>query len=231
MMGRQKKRGFTLMETVVTVGIVASLAAVVYPQVVRQFDAADPTRTQNDLKNLQTAIEAFNVNLSGALPGDLDDLANLITTADSSLTTVASGIPVFTSAQVALWNGPYVDFSILEAAAESNRPSGFGALIQDDFVCYNSLDNTHGVSAATSATAVADDVACPGNTGQKFLTIQITGVTCSATDAVFLAINERFDGSSETLPTTNGRVRCEASGGGTKATDVDVLYFLAVPIA
>ena len=40
----RSKRGFTLVETVVTVGIVAALAAVVYPTVVKQFDAADPTR-------------------------------------------------------------------------------------------------------------------------------------------------------------------------------------------
>ncbi len=229
---RSRKRGFTLIETVVTVGIVAAMAAVVYPQVVKQFDAADPTRIQNDFKNIQTAIETFSVNVSGALPGDLEDLANqIVITNDSSLTTAATGLPTFTAAQAALWNGPYVDFAILEGGAtETSRPTGFGALLQDSFVCYNSLSNENGVSAGTSATTAADNVACPAGAGQKFLALQITGVTCLAADPVFLGINEKFDGLNETAPTTNGRVRCVVSGAGTKATDVDVVYFLAVPL-
>src|SRR5215210_7519942 len=108
------KRGFTLIETVVTVGIIAAMAAVVIPQVAKQFDAADPTRVQNDLKNLQTAIEAFSVNVR-TVPGDLDDLANQIAiTVDSSLSTATTGMPVITATQAGLWNGPYVDFAILE---------------------------------------------------------------------------------------------------------------------
>ena len=74
-MGRKfLKRGFTLIETVVTVGIIATMAAVVIPQISKQFDAADPTRLQNDLKNLQSAVETFNVNVK-VMPGDIDDLA------------------------------------------------------------------------------------------------------------------------------------------------------------
>lgn len=232
LMGRQsRRRGFTLIETVVTVGIVASLAAVVYPQVVRQFDAADPTRLQNDLKNLQTAIETFNVNLGGTLPGDLEDLTNQIEiTNDSTLTTVVTGIPTFTGTQTPQWQGPYVDFALLESATDANRITGFNARMQDSFVCYNSVDNQHGVSAGTSATTTVDNVGCPNTAGQKFLAIQMTGITCVATDPTFLALNERFDGVGETTPMANGRVRCQATGG-TKATNKDVAYFLALPIS
>src|SRR5688572_2935671 len=102
------KRGFTLIETVVTVGIVAAMAAVVIPQVARQFDAADPTRIQNDLKNIQTAIETFSVNVK-QLPGDIDDLANFPTDAGDSTLTTATTITDFTSTEVALWQGPYLD--------------------------------------------------------------------------------------------------------------------------
>lgn len=232
----RRKRGFTLMETVVTVGIVAALAAVVYPQVVRQFDTADPTRLQNDLKNLQTAIESFTVNLSGTAPGDLEDLANEILATDSALTT-ATTLPVFGSTQLTQWSGPYVDFSILEGGTtETYRETGFAAKIQDTFVCYSVGDspNQHGVSAATSATTTANNNACPSTaTGQKYVALQITGITCSASDANFLAVNELFDGAAETGQTTNGRVRCKTNGataGGAVTVNKDVMYFLAVPL-
>src|SRR6266567_101923 len=71
-----KRRGFTLVETVVTVGIIAALAAVVYPTVVKQFDSADPTRAAEDLGNIRTAEETFGVNVRPELPGDLEDLIN-----------------------------------------------------------------------------------------------------------------------------------------------------------
>jgi prepilin-type N-terminal cleavage/methylation domain-containing protein len=69
-----RKRGFTLVETVVSVGIVAALAAVVYPAVVKQFDSADPTRMAEDLGSLSTAIETFGVNVRPQQPDDIEDL-------------------------------------------------------------------------------------------------------------------------------------------------------------
>jgi prepilin-type N-terminal cleavage/methylation domain-containing protein len=65
---QNRRRGFTLVETVVTVGIVAALAAVVYPTVVKQFDSADPAKTAEDLNNITTAIEVFGVNVRPQQP-------------------------------------------------------------------------------------------------------------------------------------------------------------------
>lgn len=232
------KRGFTLIETVVTVGIVAAMAAVVIPQVARQFDAADPTRVQNDLKNIQTAIEAFNVNVK-MMPGDLDDLANTIVAAsgvDSTLTSTAA--PVFTTTQEPLWNGPYIDVSIVEnGTAESSVQTGYGARILDGFVCYgNSLgvtagNNQHGTTLGSGASP---DPTCESSTlGQRFLAIQITGVECDeSAGAIFVSINEMFDGVGEAAPSTSGRVRCAADATGpTRQTDKDIVYFLAVPLS
>src|SRR5437588_2576445 len=73
---RKSKRGFTLVETVVTVGIIGALAAVVYPTVVKQFDSADPTRAAEDLGNIRTGIEAFGINVTPHQPLYLTDLAN-----------------------------------------------------------------------------------------------------------------------------------------------------------
>jgi prepilin-type N-terminal cleavage/methylation domain-containing protein len=228
------RKGFTLIETVVTVGIVAAMAAVVIPQVAKQFDAADPTRVQNDLKNIQTAVEAFSVNVK-ALPGDIDDLANQTALLeDSSLTTSATALPTFSATENGLWKGPYIDVSVVDLQdTDMSITTGYGALILDTFVCYNSLDNQHGISFETrTAGAVANDNACPNTTGQKFLALQITGVKCLTTaGSAFLSINELFDGANETSPAANGRVRCTVAGAGTKAAGVDVVHFLSVPIS
>src|SRR5262245_35059987 len=118
-----QKRGFSLVETIVSVGIVAAMAAVVVPQVVKQFDASDTTSLQQDLKNLQTAIETFSVNHRGVFPGDIDDIANPLTTgADLTVTGVdtslVSGGTVAVYTSVTLWKGPYVDFAVINGATK-----------------------------------------------------------------------------------------------------------------
>lgn len=229
------KRGFTLIETVVTVGIVAAMAAVVIPQVAKQFDTADPTRVQNDLKNIQTAIETYAVNVK-TLPTDLDDLANVVTVG----ATPDSGFSSATSAALAgnentLWNGPYIDQSIttgVTAADSATVPTGYGAKLHADFVCYDSGSNANrGVSVGTALSTLNTDKNCPTTTatGQFFVAMQITGIACdTGAGSNFMTLNALFDGT-ETSAATTGRIRC-AAAGGTPATDVVVTYFLAVPI-
>jgi prepilin-type N-terminal cleavage/methylation domain-containing protein len=230
-----RKRGFTLVETVVSVGIVAALAAVVYPVVARQYDSADPTRIQQDLSNIAIGIDMFNVN-NRALPGDLDDLANQISTTagakDSSLTVATAGLPEFTV--INLWQGPYLTASILDDI-DTDRllPTGFGANIVDSFVCYDAADDERGVSEATSTTTTVDNQACPTTPTQPFVAVQIIGISCSTSaGSTFMRINELFDGASETNADTRGRIRCVlGTATPSKDTDVDVVYFLAVPIS
>jgi prepilin-type N-terminal cleavage/methylation domain-containing protein len=223
--GARGRRGFTLIETVVTVGIVATLAAVVVPQVVKQFDAADPARIQNDLKNLQTAIETFNVNVK-VMPGDLDDLANPVTEdtdfsngAADTVITGAGGVTAFTTGSNAAWNGPYIDFSLVETGTtEQTRPTGYSATIHDNFVCYNATDsptNTVGSPGPTLSQACPS----PDATDRLFLAIRITGLG-TASDDKFKAVNDLFDGSSESDRATQGRVRLLGT----------TTYFLVLPL-
>lgn len=212
------KRGFTLIEAVTTVGIMAVMAAVVIPQVVRQFDSAEPTRVQTDLKSIQTAIEAFHVNLRSQFPGDLDDLTNPLTAGaipgavDSAIS--ALGAAAYTPAEATLWAGPYVDFSLIENAAGATRPTGFGGLVMDNFVCYNATTNTAGhTTAATNPACPA-----PGPTDRLFLAVRISGFSTTA----FTTINSRFDGTTEVLPDAEGRIRSLGAPA--------ILYFLALPL-
>src|SRR5688572_24532861 len=109
--GPQNKRsGFTLVEMVVTVGIVAALAAVVYPTVVKQLDSADPARVAEDLNNITTGVETFGVNVRPNQPQELEDLINGVQAATAGDST-ALGAP-YSPADVAAWNGPYIAISV-----------------------------------------------------------------------------------------------------------------------
>lgn len=221
----KRKRGYTLIETIVTVGIVATLAAIVVPEVVKQAETTEPLRIQQDLKNLQTAIATFNVNVK-VMPGDLDDLTNQITSAtalpaaDTILTGVGE-VSFYTATQAALWNGPYLDAIVTENTTEVTRQTGNGALIHDDFVCYNAFQNDPG------ETGIAGDQDCDAVPGEQlFLAIRITGLGASD-DARFIALNDLFDGTTETTPAlraAGGRIRHL-----TVAT-VPTVFFLVVAL-
>ena len=222
-----RKRGFTLVETIVTVGIVATLAAVVVPEVVKQFDTSEPTRTQQDLKNLATAIQTFNVNVK-ALPGDIADLTTQITadagglpSPDTSITGTG-GLASFSTAQAGYWNGPYIDAPLVEATTEATRETGQGGTIHDDFVCYNATDNLE------ASTGTATNQACPSpGAGEKlFLAVRLSGVGDSTT-AAFIALNDLFDGTSETTAgdrSTKGRIRFITMGATA------TVFFLVSPL-
>src|SRR5437667_6544193 len=72
------RSGFTLIETVVTVGLLAVLAAFVVPTVIRKADSADPVKVANDLNAISTAIQTFSSDLKGIFPGDIQDLTQPI---------------------------------------------------------------------------------------------------------------------------------------------------------
>jgi prepilin-type N-terminal cleavage/methylation domain-containing protein len=99
---RTTKSGFTLPEVLVTVAIVAVLAAVVVPTVTSQIGKGDEANFQTGTTNLRTGITAF-VSDTRRWPGRISDLYNAPVAADLDLFAVAYGAPA-----VARWKGPYV---------------------------------------------------------------------------------------------------------------------------
>ena len=75
-LSQQKRPGFTLMEIIVVAAIILILAgagAVVLP---RFLADARINRAKLDIKNLETAVMAYQTN-NGNFPGTLDELANI----------------------------------------------------------------------------------------------------------------------------------------------------------
>ena len=211
----KKSLGFTLVEMVVTVGIIAALAAVVYPTVVKQFDSADPARVSEDLNSIRTGIEMFGVNVRPHQPKDIEDLSNLITNAAPD--SAARGT-LYTVADIANWDGPYIGASVAATAAANDTAvtTGYGAAILNRLGLFD-IDIANG----------GDTVATPNVANSEFVAIRVKGLS----GAAFNAINELIDGPGEANATTRrhtGRFRCPGAGPTDPAPCADA-YFLASP--
>jgi prepilin-type N-terminal cleavage/methylation domain-containing protein len=122
-MRRQVRRGFTLPEVLVTIAIVATLAAVLLPALNNQLSKGDAGRLTSDLVAVQTAVGAFTSDVR-RYPRILTDLKTRPEgTADDILDNE------YTAALVAKWRGPYLSKDL----SNSDLPTGYGASIQGTF--------------------------------------------------------------------------------------------------
>jgi len=189
---RRAQAGFTLIEVLVVLILVALLAAAVFPVVTQHVREGDPVRVARDLGAIKTGVEAFNLNVRPAFPGDLEDLAHRVSTNASTDVQVTGA--VYNSGHNSRWDGPYIDASLSETGLASGNAiaTGYGAFIQNDLVCIGT-----GAATATCATGT-------------FVAAKVTGLDGSQ----FTAVNNLIDGSVVASPTsqTEGKMRCALNG-------------------
>jgi prepilin-type N-terminal cleavage/methylation domain-containing protein len=106
---RSRRRGFTLPEVLVTVAIVAIIAAAVVPAVTSQINKGEETTVVSAVSSLRTALTAF-VSDVRSFPNRVSHLTNAITASDSTISNAT-----YSSAQVGRWRGPYTTTSTLAA--------------------------------------------------------------------------------------------------------------------
>ncbi len=76
---RRRRAGFTLIETVVTVGLLAVSGSICCPDaIIQKAGSGDPVKVQNDVGAIATAIEEFANDTKGAFPNQLHQLTNKI---------------------------------------------------------------------------------------------------------------------------------------------------------
>ena len=210
----RRRAGFTLIETVVTVGLLAVLAAFVVPTVIQKAGAGDPVKVQNDLNTIGTAIESFVSDTKAGIPHLLSSLTSKPTAGVDALIDST----LMNANQVAVWNGPYMAATVT-ANAHDSLATGFTAYMMNFLDRYDADHNTpeHNSSGAVIGTF--------SKTAQLFVSVQVHGLTY----AQATQLNANFDGASDVnqadSSNTTGRLRWTKPTAG-----LVVAYYLAVPI-
>lgn len=70
-----RQSGFTLIELMIVIAIIAILAAILVPSYVRARAMSQLTGCKSNLKNIATALEAYSVDNAGHYPNDIELIA------------------------------------------------------------------------------------------------------------------------------------------------------------
>lgn len=193
------RKGFTLIEILVTVIVIGVLAAVVIPAVTQQTVAGDPSRIVEDFNTVGSAIERFSVDLRPKFPGDIEDLINKPQSASTTLDVNLAGAE-YSSNDLSAWNGPYLGKTSPEINAGSSTlawsATGFSASItQKVFKCNTGTFNG---CNATSANYVA--IAATPLTSAEFELVNkvIDGVETAGSGGSYATGKLRYDAGSST---------------------------------
>jgi general secretion pathway protein G len=130
---RSRQRGFTLIEIMVVVVILAVLGALVVPKILENVDKARVTRAQADIRAIQTALDLYRLD-NFKYPTTEQGLQALVTQpVDPTITNYRSGgyLPTLPKDP---WNNPYVyvspgadgrDYDIISYGRDG-KPGGEG---------------------------------------------------------------------------------------------------------
>jgi prepilin-type N-terminal cleavage/methylation domain-containing protein len=156
MKSKRNRRGFTLGEMLVTVAIIAVIAAVVIPSIGSQLTKGDESRVQQDLLGIRGAIEQFLADVR-RYPATVAQLIRRPTTVATDSALAGTG-GAYTTAQANRWRGPYLSKDSVAALT-----TGFGGtitFIRDSIGAATGAQNflVIKVSAIDSASAVKVDV-------------------------------------------------------------------------
>jgi general secretion pathway protein G len=103
---RNRQSGFTLIEIMVVVVILAVLGALVVPKILENVDKARVTRAQSDIRAIQTALDTYRLD-NFKYPTTEQGLQALVKQpADATITNYRSG-GYLASLPKDPWNNPY----------------------------------------------------------------------------------------------------------------------------
>lgn len=167
---RGTERGFTLIEVLVVIALLAALVAIVAPQLFEQLDKGDATQVTSDLESVASSVKAFRVDVSPAFPGDIEDLVSPVSSSAGDASLAGSG---YNPGQENRWNGPYLEVNLASGTTASNDvafTTGFGGNVRN------------GLSTGTP----------PGGSG-TWVTITVNDVSTAGCDVIETQVD---DGSS-----------------------------------
>ncbi|HUR92376.1 MAG TPA: prepilin-type N-terminal cleavage/methylation domain-containing protein [Gemmatimonadaceae bacterium] len=162
---KTKRAGLTLPEVLVTLAIIAVVAAVLVPALTSQLTKGDAGRVSEDLKAVQTGIQAF-VSDVRRYPKTINQLSNAITTVQGDLVTTAS----YTARHVSRWRGPYFVRDI--EPADTDFETGYGGKV---------------LTTLLSTTVTG--------TGGTYLGIEVSGLSPTERDQVDVVLDDGVSSS------------------------------------
>jgi prepilin-type N-terminal cleavage/methylation domain-containing protein len=163
---RSSRTGFTLPEVLVTVAIVAVLAAIVVPTVTNQIGKGDDSNLTTNVTSVRTGLTAF-VSDVRKFPGRLQHLTAAPVAADLDITGGAYG-----AGPVGRWRGPY----------QSGSMKTYGSTSPSDSILWGLAYAVDSLSDTSFAAA-----------GNGYIGITLGGVT---SDAAALHIDSLIDGGT-----------------------------------
>src|ERR1051325_9512187 len=216
----RRRGGFTLIETIVTVGLLAVLAAFVVPTVIQKAGVGDPVKVSSDVTSIRSALETCMADIGG-FPNQI----RMLTDAPTGGNHLVDSTTAITGGQIAAWKGPYLSATIGTLPGDSVA-TGYAAFVKNFVTRYDADDNAAefylNAGAGTGGTFNANRT--------LFATITIVGLTVPQAQIV----NKLIDGGSDPDvvagpylgANTTGRFRYDKPS----AAGVVVAYYLASPI-
>jgi prepilin-type N-terminal cleavage/methylation domain-containing protein len=145
-----RRRGFTLPEVLVTITIVAVLAAVVVPAVLNQISKGDTAALAGDVGAMRTAISNFTVD-TRHYPRTIGDLITKPAPTDLDILGNAYG-----AAGIAAWKGPYFPTSQSVSGTGSYAMTSFNLTI-DNVLIPPSAANSNFITLNFGGTGVTPE--------------------------------------------------------------------------
>lgn len=178
-MKKRQIRGFTLAEVLVTLSIIAIMAAVLLPALNSQIGKGDAGRVASDLTNIQTGAQAFLSDVH-RYPASLTHLTTQITTANTDLLGAA-----YPSTLAAKWKGPYVQKDAISPSGIGTFTTNFGTTTGGNGVNYLSVSLTN-VSQADFARI--EDLLDEGNQSSTSSTSGLVRYSSTNSTLTYLAL-------------------------------------------
>lgn len=205
--GRPLRAGFTLIEVLIVVAILAAIATFVVPELIDRADDGEPARIAADLAGISSGIELFHLDQRTAFPGDLEDLVNLIETTEADIEGTA-----YATGNVNRWSGPYLTLTMpaTVAATDTVISTAFQGAILNGLILYD---------------AAADDPTVVACGPDIWVTTVIDGL--SVTD--FELANDVIDGETETDGGAAGESQLSGRLRYDGAATPEKTYFLTHP--
>jgi type IV pilus assembly protein PilE len=175
----KEKSGFTLAEVLVTIALIAVLAAVLLPALNKQLGKGDASRVATDLKAIETGINTFYDDVH-RYPSDLTHLTTAITTAQNDIFG-----NVYTATNVAKWRGPYVSKDVITATGLGTFTSALSRATGANNASYITV-NVTGITADDFAKI--EDTLDEGNSSSTSSTSGVIHWSSTNTTLTYFAV-------------------------------------------